>query len=269
MRWPGTGFCARWRNLPGLPAAPADQRGRGSRNVDTAHAGRFRLATNTPATSRGHWTTPRSPDAPADAGPGGNRHRIRRVAQAPAAILRGSIATYDCQPGRPGFGDEEPKPASTSTTSSRSSRLRASRSEGGGHRRGQPGQDEPPGSCRRAGAATGPGIEQAGRQPGAGRGLGEHRVQRVPRPHPVQNVADPARRQQPRGALRRADQPVECPGAFQGADEVPGPGATPEPVGKRSWRRPALRRVPRLPRRPGRRGSHRSRAGRGHRAGPR
>jgi hypothetical protein len=40
--------------------------------------------------------------------------------------------------------------------------------------------------------ATGPGVEQAGRQPGAGRGLGEYRVQRVqrvPEPYPVQRVA--------------------------------------------------------------------------------
>ena len=48
--------------------------------------------------------------------------------------------------------------------------------ERGGHRGGQPGEDQPPG--RRLVAR--PGVHEAGGQPGAHRDLYEHRVQRMP-----------------------------------------------------------------------------------------
>jgi hypothetical protein len=94
--------------------------------------------------------------------------------------------------------------------------------ERGGHRGGQPGQDQPPGCL----LVARPGVQQAGGQPGAHRDLHEHRVQRMPEPHAVQRVAHRARRDQPGGALAGFDEPVQGLGSLQVTDEVHARAAT-------------------------------------------
>jgi hypothetical protein len=68
-------------------------------------------------------------------------------------------------------------------------------------------------------------VQRAGRQPHAYRHLHQHRVQRVAKPHSMQRVPDPARRDPPCGALAGGDSAVELVSVFELGDGTHAPAA--------------------------------------------